>query len=216
VMPALEHPHARVQYACCNALGQMSTDFADIIQRTAGDRILPALVSKLTNKSVPRVQAHAAAALVNFCEAATKEVLEPYLDDLLNNLLGLLQSPKRYVQEQVLTTIAIIADAAEKKFIKYHSTLLPMLMGFLKADLGPENRMLTAKCIECATLIAVAVGRDNFSAHSQELIGIMGELQNTCTEPDDPVKSFLEQGWGRLCRIIGEEFVPFLPSVLPP
>ncbi|KAM9887594.1 hypothetical protein OXX79_013516, partial [Metschnikowia pulcherrima] len=91
-----------------------------------------------------------------------------------------------------------------------------MLMGFLKADLGPENRMLTAKCIECATLIAVAVGRDNFSAHSQELIGIMGELQNTCTEPDDPVKSFLEQGWGRLCRIIGEEFVPFLPSVLPP
>ncbi|KAF8005112.1 hypothetical protein HF325_000569 [Metschnikowia pulcherrima] len=216
VMPALEHPHARVQYACCNALGQMLTDFADVIQRTAGDRILPALVLKLTNKSVPRVQAHAAAALVNFCEAATKEVLEPYLDDLLNNLLGLLQSPKRYVQEQVLTTIAIIADAAEKKFIKYHSTLLPMLMGFLKADLGPENRMLTAKCIECATLIAVAVGRDNFSAHSQELIGIMGELQNTCTEPDDPVKLFLEQGWGRLCRIIGEEFVPFLPLVLPP
>ncbi|OBA23195.1 ARM repeat-containing protein [Metschnikowia bicuspidata var. bicuspidata NRRL YB-4993] len=216
VLPTLSHPHLRVQYACCNALGQMSTDFADVIQRTSGDRILPALVSKLTAKSVPRVQAHAAAALVNFCEAASKEILEPYLDDLLNNLLGLLLSPKRYVQEQVLTTIAIIADAAEKKFLKYHSTLLPMLIDFLKSDLGPENRMLTAKCIECATLIAVAVGKDNFSAHTQELINIMGELQNSVVEPDDPVKLFLEQGWGRLCRIIGDDFVAYLPAVLPP
>ena len=91
ILPSLEDEHPRVQYAGCNALGQMSTDFADVIQRTSGDRILPALISKLTNKSVPRVQAHAAAALVNFSEAATKEVLEPYLDDLLNNLLILLQ-----------------------------------------------------------------------------------------------------------------------------
>lgn len=216
VLPTLDHPHARVQYACCNVLGQISTDFADVIQRIAGDRILPALISKLTNKSVPRVQAHAAAALVNFSEAASKEVLEPYLDDLLNNLLGLLQSPKRYVQEQVLTTIAIIADAAEQKFIKYHNTLLPMLMDFLKADLGPESRLLTAKCVECATLIAVAVGRDNFAPHSQELIQILGRLQESVVEIDDPVKPYLEQGWGRICKISGKDFLPYLPAVLPP
>ncbi|SGZ53400.1 CIC11C00000004113 [Sungouiella intermedia] len=216
ILPTLNHPHSRVQYACCNALGQISTDFADVIQRTAGDRILPALISKLTNKSVPRVQAHAAAALVNFSEAASKEVLEPYLDDLLSNLLGLLQSPKRYVQEQVLITIAIIADAAEQKFIKYHDTLLPMLIGFLKTDMGPENRMLTAKCIECATLISMAVGKDNFATYGQELIQILGGIQESIVEPDDPVKSYLEQGWGRICRIIGNEFLPYLPIVLPP
>lgn len=215
VMPTLEHPHPRVQYACCNVLGQISTDFADEIQKTAGDRIVPALVSKLTNKSVPRVQAHGAAALVNFCEAASKDVLEPYLDDLLNNLVGLLLSPKRYVQEQALTTIATIADAAEKKFIKYHNTLLPMLMDFLRADLGPENDMLRAKCVECATLIALAVGRDNLGPHCQELINIMGRLQESAEE-DGPIKPHLEQGWSRICRIIGEDFVPYLPIVLPP
>lgn len=215
VMPMLEHPHPRVQYACCNVLGQISTDFAGEIQKTASDRIVPALVSKLTNKSVPRVQAHGAAALVNFCEAASKDVLEPYLDDLLNNLVGLLLSPKRYVQEQALTTIATIADAAEKKFIKYHNTLLPMLMDFLRADLGPENDMLRAKCIECATLIALAVGRDNLGPHCQELINIMGQLQETAEE-DGPIKPHLEQGWSRICRIIGEDFVPYLPIVLPP
>ncbi|KAG7666219.1 PSE1 [[Candida] subhashii] len=216
ILPALEDEHPRVQYACCNALGQISTDFADVIQRTSGNRILPALISKLTNKSVPRVQAHAAAALVNFSEAASKDVLEPYLDDLLNNLLGLLQSPKRYVQEQVLTTIAIIADSAEKMFIKYYDTLMPLLTDVLKTDMGEENRLLKAKCIECSTLIAVAVGKEKFAPHCQDLINLFGHIQETAVQDDDPVKQYLEQAWGRICRIIGKDFLPYLPSVLPP
>ncbi|EGW30979.1 Karyopherin functions in nuclear transport of protein [Spathaspora passalidarum NRRL Y-27907] len=216
ILPTLNDDHPRVQYACCNALGQMSTDFADVIQRTAGNKILPALISKLTNKSVPRVQSHAAAALVNFSEAASKEILEPYLDDLLSNLLGLLQSPKRYVQEQVLTTIAIIADAAEKTFIKYYDTLMPLLTDVLKTDMGDENRLLKAKCIECATLIALAVGKEKFAPHCQDLIQLFGHIQETATQDDDPVKQYLEQAWGRICRIIGKDFIPYLPSVLPP
>ena len=216
VLPTINDENSRVEYACCNALGQMSTDFADIIQRTSGDRILPALISKLTNKSVPRVQAHAAAALVNFSEAASKEILEPYLDDLLNNLLGLLQSPKRYVQEQVLTTIAIIADAAQKTFVKYYDTLMPLLTNVLQTDMGDENRLLKGKCIECSTLIALAVGKEKFEPHSHGLIQLFGHLQQTATQDDDPVKQYLEQAWGRISRILGKDFLPYIPSVLPP
>lgn len=215
ILPLLNDQHPRVQYATCNALGQISTDFADVIQKTAGDRIVPALVSKLTNQSVPRVQAHAAAALVNFSENATKEVLEPYLDDLLTNLLTLLQSPKRYVQEQVLTTIAIVADAAEQKFIKYYDTLMPLLINVLKTDMGDENRLLKAKCIECSTLIALAVGAEKFQAHSHEIVQLFGAIQQSELKEDDPVKPYLEQGWSRIARIVGKEFLPFLPSVLP-
>ncbi|KAK7679295.1 hypothetical protein QCA50_017682 [Cerrena zonata] len=216
ILPSLQDNHPRVQYACCNALGQMSTDFADNIQITAGSRILPGLISMLTNKSVPRVQAHAAAALVNFSEAASKEILEPYLDDLLNNLLGLLQSQKRYVQEQVLTTIAIIADAAEKTFVKYYDTLMPLLIEVLKTDMGQESRLLKAKCIECSTLIALAVGKEKFEPHCKELIQLFGVIQESSQSDDDPVIQYLEQGWGRICRIIGKDFLPYLPAVLPP
>lgn len=216
ILPTLDDEHPRVQYACCNALGQMSTDFADLIQRTSAHRILPALISKLTNKSVPRVQAHAAAALVNFSEAASKEILEPYLDDLLNNLLVLLQSPKRYVQEQVLTTIAIIADAAQKTFIKYYDTLMPLLVNVLQTDVGDENKLLKAKCIECSTLIALAVGKEKFQPHSQQLIQLFGHIQQSTTDDDDTVKQYLEQAWGRICKILGKDFLPYLPSVLPP
>lgn len=217
VLPAIYDSHPRVQYACCNALGQLSTDFANVIQETLGDKILPALISKLTQDSVPRVQSHAAAALVNFCEEAKSSTLEPYLDTLLTNLLGLLQnSPKSYVHEQVLTTIAIIAEAADQKFIKYYDTLMPLLTDCLRGDLGSDKRMLQAKCVQCATLIALAVGKEKFAPLSQDLIQLLLNLQATATEDDDPVKMYLEEGWNRICSIIGTDFLPLLPTVLPP
>lgn len=216
ILPSLNDPHPRVQYACCNALGQCSTDFADVIQITAGNRILPALISKLTNDSVPRVQTHAAAALVNFSENATNQILEPYLDDLLNNLLTMLQGPHRYVQEQVLTTIAIVADAAQSKFIKYYDTLMPLLFNVLESDIGKENRVLKAKSIECSTLIASAVGKEKFSQHSTHLIELFGKIQDGIEDDDDPVIIYLQQGWNTICSIIGTDFLPLLPKVLPP
>lgn len=216
VLPLINDAHPRVQYGCCNVLGQISTDFAPLIQRTSHDRILPALISKLTNSSIDRVQTHAAAALVNFSEHANQAILEPYLDSLLTNLLTLLQSNQLYVQEQALTTIAFIAEAAEKKFIKYYDTLMPLLINVLKMDVNGANRVLKGKCIECATLIALAVGKDKFAEYSQVLVDLLILYQNNGIQDDDPIKTYLEHGWSRICRILREDFVPLLPIVLPP
>ncbi|AOA61119.1 Nuclear transport (karyopherin beta) [Komagataella phaffii CBS 7435] len=217
IIPCLKDEHPRVQYACCNALGQISTDFANIIQKTSGAIILPGLIGMLTPQHTFRVQAHAAAAIVNFSECASKEVLEPFLDDLLTNLLNVFSSPKRYVQEQVLTTIAVVADAAEQKFVKYYDTMMPLLFNILTADLASlANTNLRAEAIECATLIASAVGREKFLPHSQELIRILGDIQNNESESDPQVKQYLQQGWFRICKVIGKDFFPCLPGVLPP
>lgn len=216
VLPKLQDPHPRVQWATCNALGQMSTDFADFIQNNFASRIVPPLISKMDNNSTFRVQAHAAAAMVNFCEQATKEILDPYLDNLLTNLLGLLQSPKRYVQEQVLTTIAIVADAAKTKFIKYYDTMMPMLFNVMGAETNKEHRMLKAKSIEASTLIALAVGKEKFAPHFQQMVQLFAAIQQSCTDDDDPCSTYLPQAWGRLCRIMGHDFLPCLPAVLPP
>lgn len=215
VIPCLDDPHVRVQWAACNALGQMSTDFADYMQKKFGPRVLPALINRLVN-TTPRVQAHAAAALVNFSENASKEVLDPYLDALLTNLLELLQSPKRYVQEQVLTTIAIVADAAENKFEKYYDTLMGLLFNVMTTDTGKEYRLLKAKSIECATLIALAVGKEKFAPQCQQMVQIFASIQNGITDADDPCQSYLVHAWGRLCRIIGTDFLPYLGGVMPP
>ena len=47
---------------------------------------------------------------------------------------------------------------------------MPLLVNVLRADVGAENKLLKAKCIECSTLIALAVGKEKFAPHSQELI----------------------------------------------
>jgi hypothetical protein len=78
-----------------------------------------------------RVHAHAAAALINFCEGAERDTLLPYLDPIVERLLKLLnpvqdggRPTKRYVQEQAVTTLAMVADASETTFAKVRSSFL--------------------------------------------------------------------------------------------
>jgi hypothetical protein len=215
VVPSLRDPHPRVRFAGCNALGQMSTDFAGPMQEKYHQVVLTNIIPVLEAPE-PRVQAHAAAALVNFCEEAEKAILEPYLDQLLGHLLQLLQSPKRYVQEQALSTIATIADSAESAFIRYYDTLMPLLFRVLQTEQSKEYRLLRAKAMECATLIALAVGKEKMGQDAITLVQTLGNIQQSITDEDDPQSQYLLHCWGRMCRVLGRDFVPYLPGVMPP
>jgi HEAT repeat protein/cation transport regulator ChaB len=215
VVPALKDPHPRVRWAGCNALGQMSTDFAPTMQKDYYDTVLKAIIPVLDSPE-PRVKSHAAAALVNFCEEAEKSILEPYLDELLSHLFQLLQNSKRYVQEQALSTIATIADAAEQAFAKYYDTLMPLLVNVLRSENEKEYRLLRAKAMECATLIALAVGKERLGADAMTLVQLLANIQQNITDADDPQAQYLMHCWGRMCRVLGAEFLPFLPNVMPP
>jgi hypothetical protein len=62
--------------------------------------------------------------LVNFCEGVEHDTLVPYIDPIFERLLKLLapgenKAPtKRYVQEQAITSLAMVADASESTFVK--------------------------------------------------------------------------------------------------
>ncbi|ORY60708.1 armadillo-type protein [Pseudomassariella vexata] len=215
VVPALKDPHPRVRWAGCQALGQMSTDFAPTMQKEYYDVILKAIIPVLDSEE-GRVKAHAAAALVNFCEEAEKSILEPYLDELLAHLFQLLQNDKRFVQEQALSTIATIADAAEAAFSKYYDTLMPLLVNVLRRENEKEFRLLRAKAMECATLIALAVGKERLGNDAMTLVELLATIQGSITDTDDPQAQYLMHCWGRMCRVMGSDFLPFLPNVMPP
>ncbi|KAK5130814.1 hypothetical protein LTR08_001648 [Meristemomyces frigidus] len=215
VVPALNDPHPRVRWAGCNALGQMSTDFKGTMQTKYHNVVLPALIPVLA-AAEPRVQSHAAAALVNFCEEAEKEILEPYLDTLLEHLMQLLQNPKRFVQEQALSTIATVADSAESTFGKWYGSLMPLLFNVLAQPNERELRLLRAKAMECATLIALAVGKERMGQDAITLVNALGNVQAGITDDDDPQESYLLHCWGRMCRVLGQDFVPYLEAVMPP
>ena len=82
VLPYIADEHPRVRFACCNALGQMATDFSPIFQKKMHEKVLPGLIHLLDDDANPRVQSHTAAALVNFFEECPQNVLLPYLPDL--------------------------------------------------------------------------------------------------------------------------------------
>ena len=44
----------------------------------------------MSDSAHPRVQAHAAAALVNFCEECPPKIIDPYLDSLVGSLESVL------------------------------------------------------------------------------------------------------------------------------
>ncbi|KNC80456.1 hypothetical protein SARC_07181 [Sphaeroforma arctica JP610] len=210
----IKDPHERVRHGTCNALGQMSTDFAPEFQVQFHSVVIPALVVGMHDSNF-RVQAHAAAALVNFSEQADSAVLQPYLDELFTSLYNLLSSDKRIVQEQAITTIATLADSSEHMFVKYYDTFMPLLINVLDTADQPAHRTLRGKSIECVTLIGIAVGAEKFKADAGRVMNIMMRTPAEQMEADDPQIQFFMSAWARICKILGPEFIPYLPSVMP-
>ena len=135
ILPFFQDPHPRVRWAACNTIGQMCSDFQPDIQNLFPEPIIVNIVQVMNDSENPRVQSHAASAIVNFCEDCGEEVLEPYLQPMLEKLHSLLQSPK-IVQEQVVTAIAAIADCVKEKFTPFYDFFAPFLKDILRSVCG--------------------------------------------------------------------------------
>lgn len=67
--------------------------------------MIPGLLVVLDDTANPRVQAHAAAALVNFSDDCPKNILASYLDDILAKLEAVLASKLREVGSLLYSTL---------------------------------------------------------------------------------------------------------------
>ena len=134
----------------------------------------------------------------------------------MNKLLTLLQSGNKSVQEAALTALASTADNAQESFVKYYDTVLPYLKSILVNANGKEYRMLRAKAVECISLVGMAVGRARFAADAREVMDMLMRLQSGGFEDDDPTVQYMLQAWTRLCKCLGEEFIPYLEVVMQP
>ncbi|OBZ65152.1 Importin subunit beta-3 [Grifola frondosa] len=224
VTPMFNDPHPRVRYAACQCIGQLCTDLEEVIQEQYHQQLFAALIPALEAPE-PRVHAHAAAALINFCEGVERDTLIPYLDPIVERLLKLLnpgladgtKQPKRYVQEQAITTLAMVADASEATFVKHYSSIMPLLLNILQNAHGAEYRKLRVKAMECAGLIAIAVGRDIFRADANAFIELLMRIQNGPADPNDTMLGYyMIATWAKVCQAMGPEFEPYLPVVMPP
>lgn len=151
------------------------------------------------------------AALVNFAEDCPKHILTTYLDNLMAKLEGILtakfkelvEKGTKLVLEQVVTTIASVADTAENEFIAYYDRLMPCLKYIIQNANKDELKLLRGKTIECVTLIGMAVGTEKFMADATEVMNMLLKTHGEGAElpDDDPQTSYLISAWSRICKV---------------
>ena len=208
--------HAKVRWAACQGLGQLCTDLGPDLQESHHESILRALIGLMEDFANPRVQAHACAAVVNFAEGCDQDIMGPYLDALITKLLALIQNGRKNVQEGALTAMASIADASGDYFIKYYDNCVPLLREILEKANDRSYHMMRAKALECISLVGMAVGKDKFANDAGAIMQFMQNVQAAGLDPDDPFASYMLQAAARICTALGQDFVPYLPIVMPP
>ncbi|KAF0913161.1 hypothetical protein E2562_020287 [Oryza meyeriana var. granulata] len=161
-------------------------------------------------------QAHAASAILNFSENCRPDILTPYLDGIVGKLLLLLQTGNQMVQEGALTALASAADSSQEHFQKYYDAVMPYLKSILMNATDKSNRMLRAKSMECISLVGMAVGKQKFKDDAKQVMEVLMTLQGSQMEADDPITSYMLQAWARLCKCLGQDFLPYMSVVMPP
>ncbi|CAL0306445.1 unnamed protein product [Lupinus luteus] len=216
VLKSFPDQHPRVRWAAINAIGQLSTDLGPDLQIHYHQGVLPALAAAMDDFQNPRVQAHAASAVLNFSENCTPDILTPYLDGIVSKLLVILQNGKQMVQEGALTALASVADSSQEHFKKYYDAVMPYLKAILINANDKSNRMLRAKSMECISLVGMAVGKEKFRDDAKQVMEVLMSLQVSQMETDDPTTSYMLQAWARLCKCLGQDFLPYMTFVMPP
>nr|CAB3493578.1 unnamed protein product [Digitaria exilis] len=164
----------------------------------------------------PHPRAHAASAILNFSENCRPDILTPYLDGIVGKLLLLLQTANQMVQEAALTALASAADSSQEHFQKYYDAVMPYLKAILMNATDKSSRMLRAKSMECISLVGMAVGKQKFKDDAKHVMEVLMTLQGSQMEADDPITSYMLQAWARLCKCLGQDFLPYMSVVMPP
>eukprot|EP00210_Caulerpa_lentillifera_P001229 g1185.t1 len=206
---------AKVRWAACHALGQLCTDLGPDLQGSNHQNIIPALIAVMGDKDNPRVQAHAAAAVVNFADDCDEEDVADYMDTLVSVCIHLLLSSSRLVIESALTALASIADRVSLQFEKYYGEVMSMLKPLFMQANEKHLQLLRAKALECISLVGAAVGKDTFRQDANEIMQLISQLHQSQFEPTDPLPSYMIQAGARMCRCLGHEFIPYLDLVMP-
>lgn len=182
----------------------MSTDFQGTFQKKFHSKVIPGLLSILDDQANPRTQAHGGAALVNFAEDCPPRLLVEHLPQIIDKLEQVLnrkyqevvfsfapclsssfpfdqlvQHNRKLVLEQLVTTLAAIADTVAQDFSPYYDRsvfsfvrwiwsdslflcirFMPQLKYLFQNAVTPDYRMLRGKTMECISLIGLAVGKE--------------------------------------------------------
>lgn len=212
VLPHVQHPHPRVRYAAWHAIGQMGQDQAPHFQETTHQTLMPLFLSQF-NDPVDRVASMAMSAFVTYGGELDNSLMIEYSHRFMEKLVERLQSSRhRMIQEECVTSIAVIAGVLEEDFSQYYDGMMPMLKQFVLHANGEKERRLRGKAFECMSLLGVSVGKERFLPDAKAAIA---EMLKTPLEADDVQRDYIKEASERICKVLKRDFAPFLEHLLP-
>merc|ERR1719343_498461 len=208
----LDHPHPRIRYMALHAIGQLANDQAPHFQDAWHQSLLPELFKKIEDP-IDRVSSMAMSAFVSFGEELDKALMLQYSPEFMKMLVSKLQSSKhRMVQEESITSIAVIAGVIEEDFSQYYDGIMPLLKQLVLNAKGEKENRLRGKAFECMSLLGLAVGKEKFLPDAREAVS---EMLKTPLEADDLQREYIQEASERICKCLKQDFAPFLPHLLP-
>ncbi|KAL0079053.1 armadillo-type protein [Phycomyces blakesleeanus] len=210
VCTGLQDPEIIVRRAACMALGCLAEELpAEIAEQ---HQVLLPLVFNLMNDTNPEVTKHACNALDAILDGLGSDVVQ-YLPMLMEKLLLLLDNASQTeTKATVIAAIGSAAHAASEAFHPYFGEVLPRICHLMSAKEGGDAMILRGVATDTAAAIAEAVGPEMFRPYSQNLMNLAIEQ----LQLDSPrLRECSYAFFSILARVYGEEFAPYLPTVMP-
>mgnify|MGYP002476725042 CR=1 FL=1 len=215
VLPRLSDENPRVRWAALNAVGQLAHDFAPYFQTEFHEALMPAVCQMYGDAENPKVQAIASSCIVSYSEKAPPETLIPYMDTILHSLHDLLSSTSKFVVEEAVTCVGAIAANAKEHFTDYYDHFVPSLKHILQHTHDNTLSTMRAKTIDTFSIVGEAVGKEKFLPDAREFMLALQETQVGEFGREDSLRETMLFAAARICRILKEDFVPFLPNIMP-
>ena len=212
----IQHENPRLRYASCHVLGQFADDLSPNFQNIYHAQFLQMMVPRLEDP-IPRVKAHCLAALTNFLEYAQNSQIEHVFDHIFNKIMHIMISGITYEKENSMSALASLSESSPLLFNKYYDQSMKTLLEIMSSPNKKEFKQLRGQSIEAMTIISETIEISKFEPYVPILIQQMIKIQSQdiTYEDSDPQKSYLLAGYQRLCKILGERLVPFLPEIIP-
>lgn len=203
-------PHFRVRWILLHLYGGFATDIGHSFVCRFGPKIYPVVLNMVEDEN-SRVVAHAALALINIFEATKRKDIKSFVPLISGKLLVLIQNPDVHIRGNAITALAAFSDLLKTDFREIYPVFDPV-MKTLWHHSG-ESDETRGKILETITLIGMNVGKELFGADGINLCNYLlsPEFQSSSLA-SEPI---IINCWGRLARVLEDDFVPFLPRVLP-
>ncbi|XP_006352399.1 importin-5-like isoform X2 [Solanum tuberosum] len=207
--------HPRVRWATIRTIGQLSTYLSPRFQEEYLWQLLPAFIEVLDDFHNPRLQTRAASVIWLFSHNCRADDLKPYLHKIVSKLVGFLQRGMTMRKEAALETLASLAISLQEDSAYIYDSIMPYLKVILETATKDTSRTLLAKSMECITRVTMAFGNQAIHGYVEKVTAVLISLQETQTEIEDPMRKFSLLAYGRLCKCLGEDFLPYLSLAMP-